>query len=98
VASSKQRFALISEFKKRQHTPEVINGFAAQWASDALIESFGYAQCLEIMDYYFSINDSPKWQYYTYNADKLLLSKQAKEKDLAIRADLKIKAKEWLNK
>ena len=55
MADKQQRFALMSIFKKRlkeKNLRQDMNLYSQQWAADALIESYGYDQCLNIIDYY----------------------------------------------
>ena len=35
-----------------------------------------------LLEYYFSIAQSPSWNYFSYNAEKILQAKLEKEKDL----------------
>lgn len=73
-----------------------INKHKEQWAADALVESFDYDQCIEAMEYYFAINDSPTWSWYCYNMEKLLQSKQMEEEDRQLRASLRAGQRKWL--
>lgn len=100
MADKKQRFAIISRFEKNAkdkgifHQP--INKYSQQWAADAMIESYGYENSLDIVDYYFIVSASPEWNWLAYNSEKLLQSKQSEEEDKRLRARLRQGAKKWL--
>jgi hypothetical protein len=101
MADKKLRFALLDQFKKKLTTinkAQDINLYSQQWAADALIESYGYDNCIEIMDYYFIISASPDWTWFTYNYEKVLQSKRLEDEDMQLRAKLRAGAKKWLEK
>lgn len=100
MADKKLRFALLTQFKKHlsaRGKTQYINMFAQQWAADALIESFGYDECIEAMDYYFKINRTPDWTWFSYNAEKVIESKRLYDEDQRIRAINRRKARAWLD-
>ena len=68
-----------------------------QWAADALVESYGIAQCYDILEYYFSIAQDPTWNFFAYNAEKILNGKLDKEQDDKERTERRARAKEWLS-
>jgi hypothetical protein len=68
-----------------------------QWASDALVESYGLPDCYNLLDYYFSIAQDPTWNYFAYNAEKILNGKLDKEQDDKERIERRVKAREWLS-
>ncbi len=68
-----------------------------QWASDALVESYGLPACYDLLDYYFSIAQDPTWNFFAYNAEKILNGKLDKEQDDKERTERRAKAKEWLS-
>ena len=68
-----------------------------QWAADALVESYGTSQCYDLLDYYFKIAENPTWNYFAYNAEKILNGKLDKEQDDTERKERRAKAKEWLS-
>jgi hypothetical protein len=93
--------ALLSRYSKF-HTAKYeqkpsLNLNVEQWASDALIESYGISQCYDILDYYFSVAQSPSWNYFAYNAEKILQAKLDKQQDDKERAERRRMAKEWLS-
>jgi predicted AAA+ superfamily ATPase len=101
MADKKERFALLSLFKKRyaesgRGNPN-INTFAQQWAADAIIDEIGNPEARELVDYYFKINSNPSWTWFTYNWEKLIESRDANDEDLRQRKIMRDKAKEWLN-
>jgi hypothetical protein len=101
VAERKDRMALLSRYSK-YHTAKYeqkpsLNLNVEQWAADALIESYGIGQCYDLLEYYFNIAQSPSWNYFSYNTEKILQAKLEKEKDIQERAERRKKAKEWLS-
>jgi len=68
-----------------------------QWAADGLVESYGVAQCYELLEYYFSIAQEPSWNYFSYNAEKILNGKAETEQDIKDRIVRRKLAKEWLS-
>jgi len=101
MAERKDRMALLSRYSKH-HTAKYekkpsLNLNVEQWASDALIESYGIGQCYDILEYYFSVSLSPSWNYFAYNAEKILQAKLDKDQDNKERAERRIMAKEWLS-
>jgi hypothetical protein len=95
MAERKDRMALLSRFNKfylqRYEQKSNMNLNVEQWAADALIESYG------ILEYYFNIAQEPTWNYFAYNAEKILNGKLEVEEDVKQRAALRQKAKEWLS-
>lgn len=101
MAERKDRMALLSRYSKF-HTAKYeqkpsLNLNVEQWASDALIESYGIGQCYDILEYYFSVSLSPSWSYFAYNAEKILQAKKDKMKDSLEREERRKMAKEWLS-
>ncbi len=101
MAERKDRMALLSRYSKH-HTAKYekkpsLNLNVEQWASDALIESYGIGQCYDILEYYFNVSLSPSWNYFAYNAEKILQAKLDKDQDNKERAERRIMAKEWLS-
>jgi hypothetical protein len=68
-----------------------------QWAADGLIESYGIVQCYDILEYYFSIAQDPSWNYFAYNAEKIINGKAEVEQDNKDRQERRRLAKEWLS-
>jgi len=100
MADKKQRFALISKFEKNARQKGVIlqpiNKYSQQWAADAMIESYGYDECLDIIDYYFAVSASPDWSWFAYNSERLVQSRHIEKEDRELRARLRQGAKKWL--
>lgn len=101
MAERKDRMALLSRYSKL-HTAKYeqkasLNLNVEQWASDALIESYGIGQCYDLLQYYFDIALAPSWNYFAYNAEKILQAKLNKIKDDEEREERKRLAKEWLS-
>ena len=101
MAERKDRMALLSRYNKfytqRYERKSNINLNVEQWAADGLIESYGISQCYDLLEYYFSIAQDPTWNYFAYNAEKILNGKLEVEEDIKQRAELRQKAKEWLS-
>jgi hypothetical protein len=68
-----------------------------QWSADALIESYGISECYDILEYYFSIAQEPTWNYFAYNAEKIINGKLEVDKDNEERKERRRLAKEWLS-
>jgi hypothetical protein len=93
--------ALLSRYNKlylqRYEQKSNLNLNVEQWASDALVESYGLPDCYNLLDYYFSIAQDPTWNYFAYNAEKILNGKLDKEQDDKERIERRARAKEWLS-
>jgi predicted Zn-dependent protease with MMP-like domain len=102
VADKKDRFALISRYKKltkeKNLKEENINIHIQQWAADSLIESYGIEQSYDLVEYYIGVSASPTWKWFVNNADKIYDAKRIKEEDDVARRLLREQAKEWLNR
>lgn len=101
MAERKDRMALLSRFNKlylqRYEQKSNMNLNVEQWSADALVESYGIGQCYDILEYYFSIAQEPNWNYFAYNAEKIINGKLEIEKDNKERRERRILAKEWLS-
>ena len=101
MADRKDRMALLSRFNKfylqRYEQKSNMNLNVEQWAADALVESYGIAQCYDILEYYFSIAQEPSWNYFAYNAEKIINGKAEVEQDKKERQERRKLAKEWLS-
>ena len=93
--------ALLSRYNKlylqRYEKKSNINLNVEQWASDALVESYGISACYDLLEYYFSIAQDPTWNFFAYNAEKILNGKLDKEQDDIERIERRARAKEWLS-
>ena len=93
--------ALLSRYSKlhtaRYEQKPSLNLNVEQWASDGLIESYGISQCYDLLEYYFSVAQDPTWNYFAYNAEKILNGKLDVEQDIKERQQRRAKAREWLN-
>ena len=101
MADRKDRMALLSRFNKfytqRFERKSNMNLNVEQWAADALVESYGISQCYDLLEYYFSVAQDPTWNYFAYNAEKILNGKLEVQEDIKQREELRKKAKEWLS-
>ena len=101
MAERKDRMALLSRYNKlylqRYEQKSNLNLNVEQWASDALVESYGLPACYDLLDYYFSIAQDPSWNFFAYNAEKILNGKLDKEQDDKERTERRARAKEWLS-
>ena len=96
MADKKLRFAILSRFKKKleeSNKSQDINIYSQQWAADAMIESYGYDKCIEIIDYYFIVSSSPDWTWFSYNSEKVLQSKRLEDEDRLLREKLRVWAR-----
>jgi len=101
MAERKDRMALLSRYSKL-HTAKYeqkpsLNLNVEQWASDALVESYGISKCYDLLDYYFSVAQEPSWNYFAYNAEKILNGKIDKEQDDKERIERRRLARKWLS-
>jgi hypothetical protein len=101
MAERKDRMALLSRYSKL-HTAKYeekpsLNLNVEQWASDALVESYGIAQCYDLLEYYFNIAQDPSWNYFAYNAEKIINGKKDFELDLKERLERRELARKWLS-
>jgi hypothetical protein len=53
--------------------------------------------CYDILEYYFKVAENPSWNYFAYNAEKILQAQKDKRKDDEERAERRQMAKEWLS-
>ena len=101
MVERKDRMALLSRYSKL-HTAKYeqkpsLNLNVEQWAADALIESYGISQCYDILEYYFSVAQEPSWNYFAYNAEKILNGKKDYLSDLKEREERRVLARKWLS-
>jgi hypothetical protein len=101
MAERKDRMALLSRYSKL-HTAKYeqkpsLNLNVEQWASDALVESYGISQCYDLLEYYFSVAQEPSWNYFAYNAEKILNGKKDYFSDLKEREERRVLARKWLS-
>lgn len=101
MADRKDRMALLSRYAKL-HTKHyeqrvTLNLNVEQWAADALIESYTLPFCYDLLEYYFSVAQTPTWKYFANYADKIIDAREDYQRDLQERAERRQKAKEWLN-
>jgi hypothetical protein len=101
MADRKDRMALLSRYSKlhtaRYEQKPSLNLNVEQWAADGLIESYSISQCYDLLEYYFSVAQEPSWNYFSYNAEKILNGKLDVEQDIKERQQRRAKAKEWLS-
>ena len=101
MAERKDRMALLSRYSK-YHTAKYeqkpsLNLNVEQWAADALVESYGVSGCYDILEYYFKVAENPSWNYFAYNAEKILQAQKDKARDDKERAERRQMAREWLS-
>ena len=101
MAERKERMALLSRYGKlhlqRYQKKNLLNLNVEQWAADGLIESYGLAQCYDLLDYYFKIAENPTWNYFAYNAEKILNGKLEVEQDIKERTERRELARKWIS-
>ena len=101
MADRKDRMALLSRYSKL-HTAKYeqkpsLNLNVEQWSADSLIQSYGISACYDLLEYYFSIAQEPSWNYFAYNAEKILNGKLDVEKDIKERTERRTLARRWLS-
>jgi hypothetical protein len=101
MVDRKDRMALLSRYNKfylkRYEQKSNLNLNVEQWAADALVESYGLPACYDLLEYYFSIAQDPSWNYFAYNAEKILSGKLETEQDKKDRLERRRMAREWLS-
>ena len=101
MAERKDRMALLSRYSKlhkaRYEQKPSLNLNVEQWSADALIESYGVAECYDLLEYYFSIAQEPSWNYFAYNAEKIISGKIETKKDIEERLERRKLARRWLS-
>ena len=101
MAERKDRMALLSRYNKlhlqRYEAKSNMNLNVEQWASDALVESYGIGVCYDLLDYYFNIAISPTWSYFAYNTQKILEAKIEVEQDIKERTERRELARKWIS-
>ena len=101
MAERKDRMALLNRYSKL-HTAKYeqkpsLNLNVEQWSADSLIQSYGISACYDLLEYYFSIAQEPSWNYFAYNAEKILNGKLDVEKDIKERTERRTLARRWLS-
>jgi hypothetical protein len=93
--------ALLSRYSKlhtaRYQQKPSLNLNVEQWSSDALVESYGISECYDLLEYYFSIAQEPSWNYFAYNAEKIINGKLELKKDIEERSERRKLARRWLS-
>ncbi len=101
MVDRKDRMALLSRYNKlhlqRYEQKSNLNLNVEQWASDALVESYGLKACYDLLDYYFSVAQTPNWNFFAYNAQEILNGRNATEQDLKEREERRLLARKWLS-
>jgi hypothetical protein len=101
MAERKDRMALLSRYskyhKERYDVKPSMNLNVEQWAADALVESYGISECYDLLDYYFKIAENPTWNYFAYNAEKILNGKLEVEQDIKERTERRELARKWIS-
>jgi hypothetical protein len=101
MADRKDRMALLSRYSKfhtqRYEAKPSLNLNVEQWAADALVESYGLHGCYDILEYYFKVSQNPSWNYFAYNAEKILQAKKDKDQDSREREERRRMARKWLS-
>jgi hypothetical protein len=101
MADRKDRMALLSRYNKyhlqRYEKKANLNLNVEQWAADALVESYGLPICYDILEYYFKVSQTPSWNFFAYNAEKILQAKEDREQDNKERAERREMARKWLS-
>lgn len=101
MADRKERFALLSRYSKlhalKFEARPQINLNVEQWASDALVESYGLQYCYDLLDYYFEVAQNPTWKYFANYAQDIVSKREMYKQDLIDREQRRAAAKKWLS-
>lgn len=101
MAERKDRMALLSRYAKfhtqRYEEKANLNLNVEQWAADALIESYTLQYCYDLLEYYFSVAQSPAWKYFANYAEKIIDGRNDYQQDLKEREERRKMAQRWLN-
>lgn len=101
MAERKDRMALLSRYNKfhlqRYEQKSNLNLNVEQWAADALVESYGLPACYDILEYYFSVAQDPSWNFFAYNAEKIINGRDETAQDLKERKERRELARKWLS-
>jgi len=101
MAERSERFALLSRYSKhyveKYNVKPEMNLHKEQNTAGNLVDSFTLPVCYDILEYYFKVAESPSWNYFAYNAEKILHGKLDTEQDIRDRQQRREKAKEWLS-
>jgi hypothetical protein len=84
--------ALLSRYSK-YHTAR----YESKPSLNLNVEPYTLPGCYDILEYYFSVSENPTWNYFAYNAEKILQAQKDKIKDNEERAERRRMAKEWLS-
>ena len=88
----------ISKYKQAHDQKPMINKNTAKWAARDIVDSFGFAECKNAIDWYFSVKETGHdWIWYTNNVEKLIIARRDKEQDDYNRKIGRMKARQWLN-
>ena len=101
MADRKERFALLSRYSKL-HTAKYearpqLNLNVEQWAADALIDSYTLQYCYDLLDYYFSVAQTPAWKYFANYAHDIVDRREQYNQDLKDREERRQLAKKWFS-
>jgi len=87
-----------SSYKSHYGSIPLINKNTAKWAARDIIDSFGFDECKDAVDWYFYVKETGHdWNWYVSNVEKLIAARKDKEIDDRIRRINRQKAKAWLN-
>lgn len=101
MAERKDRMALLSRYSKhhilKYEQKPSLNLNVEQWAADALIESYGLPACYDLLEYYFSVAQSPSWKYFANYADAIIEKREQLNQDTKERQERREMARKWLS-
>jgi hypothetical protein len=85
MAERKFRYALLGYFDKaylkRTGKRHILNKYKAEWAADAMVESYGIDLCKQLVDRYMTIAEVPTWNWFVGNSEKILKNWQDEQED-----------------
>lgn len=89
------------KFKEKYGLEPVINRHSARWSFASVLEGLSPTEVKALIDYYFTMVPAKRHnlEWFFYNYDKLIESRQESEKDRARRDKLRVeseqRAREW---
>lgn len=88
----------IAAYKDRYQSNPMINKNTAKWAARDIVDSFGFEECKDAVDWYFYVKPvGHDWNWYVSNVEKLIIARKEKEIDDRMRQENRQRARAWLN-
>jgi len=104
MATAKDCHILTSYYEKlyreKYQTAAVVNRNTAKWGFDSILKGISPEETKELLDYWFSNNSAQRHplQWFFYNYEKLIETRNAQSEDDARRAALRKETEERVRK